>query len=150
MEQLVRKVKRDYPHLEFVMGAGHCWSPRLGQIFYAGKNTPASLAGLLHELGHARLEHKRYESDLELLQKEVAAWDEARQLANEYDVAIDEDHIQDCLDTYRDWFYRRSTCPKCRVAGLQQPNREYFCLNCAQTWRVSPARFCRPYRLSVT
>jgi hypothetical protein len=146
MEKLIRKLRRDYPGLVFSVGEAHCWSPEYGQIFYADDGQQSGIAGLLHELGHARLHHERYDTDLDLLKKEVAAWHEARQLAGAYGLVLGEEHIEDCLDTYRDWLHKRSTCPGCEAIGIQEAKRRYTCLNCGQRWEVSTARFCRPYR----
>jgi hypothetical protein len=148
MEKLIKRLRQDYPDVEFIIGASHCWSPANGQIMYTPGSNPAELAGVLHELGHARLKHHGYARDLELLQKEMDAWQEARQLCAEYGILISEDHIQDCLDTYRDWLHKRSLCPSCRNSGLQETERHYVCLNCGHTWHVTAARFCRPYRRS--
>lgn len=148
MENLVNKLRRDHPSLVFSPGSSHCWSPKHGQISYADKKTTYSIEGLLHELGHARLAHEGYVSDFELLRKEVEAWQEAQRMAKLYGVKIDQDHIQDCLDTYRDWVHKRSICPKCKSTGLQQTETRYQCLNCNHSWLVTASRFCRPYRRS--
>jgi hypothetical protein len=60
-------------------------------------------------------------------------------------VIIDEEHIQNCLDTYRDWLHKRSTCPRCDSHGLQT-SEQYKCYNCRAVWRVGNERFCRAYR----
>ena len=148
MEKLIHKIKQDHPGLVFNSGRSHCWSPEKGQIFYAGEDNDHSIEGLLHELGHARLDHHGYVSDLELLQKEVEAWQEALCLAGLYGVDFDEDHMQDCLDTYRDWVHKRSICPICASTGLQEGEKRYSCLNCGHVWHVTASRFCRPYRRS--
>lgn len=148
MEKLILKIKQDHPGLLFNSGRSHCWSPEKGQISYAGGDKSHSIEGLLHELGHARLDHEGYVSDLELLQKEVEAWQEALGLAGLYGVDFDEDHMQDCLDTYRDWVHKRSICPLCASTGLQDGERQYSCLNCGHIWYVTASRFRRPYRRS--
>lgn len=102
---------------------------------------------ILHELSHALLDHQSYTTDFNLLGKELAAWDHARILAEKYGFAIDEAHIQDCLDSYRDWVYARSICPTCESQGIQYSKALYGCLNCDCMWKVTYARFCRPYRL---
>lgn len=150
MEKLISKLRADHPYLVFRPGLAHCWSPERSQIFYEDGGKEHSVEGLLHELGHARLQHKGYASDLELLQKEVNAWEEAKRLAGVYGVTFSDDHMQDCLDTYRDWIYKRSTCPQCLSAGLQKDERHYHCLNCSHIWGVTASRFCRPYRKSKT
>ena len=148
MEKLIYKLKQDHPGLAFNSGGPHCWSPDKGQISYAGDDESHCVEGLLHELGHARLAHKGYVSDLELLHKEVEAWQEALCLASLYGVDFDEEHMQDCLDTYRDWLHKRSMCPLCKTTGIQENERQYNCLNCGHIWHVTDSRFCRPYRLS--
>lgn len=150
MENLVRKLKQDYPALTFVQGKLLCWSPGKKEIYYDPSGDVAGIYGVLHEIGHARLNHASYESDIDLLKKESAAWDEALRIAGEYSITLDKEHIQDCLDTYRDWLHKRSTCPECHSCGLQQDSHQYICLNCAHSWRVTASRFYRPYRLSET
>lgn len=102
---------------------------------------------LLHEVGHASLKHHNYSSDLELLQLEAAAWQEGSRIGKSYGYQIDPNHIEDCLDTYRDWLHQRSACPKCTNRSFQQNNRQYTCYNCGTNWSVSLSRFCRPYRM---
>ncbi len=148
MEKLIKKLRKDHPNLVFNPGQSHCWSPEQGQIFYEDSDRPYGVEGLLHELGHARLHHKGYISDVDLLRKEVDAWQEALGLAEQYEVSFSTEHIQDCLDTYRDWIYKRSACPICLSAGVQQNERQYYCVNCAHVWGVTASRFCRPYRRS--
>jgi hypothetical protein len=149
MEQLISKLRRDHPNLVFTAGEAHCWSPKYNQILYTEGDESVNVAGLLHELGHAHLGHKDFDSDLELLQKEVDAWQEALRLAKQYDIKIDPTHIQDCLDTYREWLFRRSRCPECFSSGVQQTVRSYICLNCSATWKVTTSRMRRPYRLQT-
>lgn len=147
MDNLIPRLEQDYPQLSFTPDHSACWSPRHNQVSYIADGTHAA-AGLLHELAHALLMHSHYTSDLDLLQKEVAAWEKARSLASLYHLKLDEDHIQDCLDTYRDWVHKRSTCPTCHINGIQTSTSRYNCLNCMQAWSVSNARLKRPYRLS--
>jgi hypothetical protein len=149
MDQLVNKLRRDYPALAFAVGDSPCWSPSDNHVYYT-PDTAHGAAGLLHELAHALKQHNTYTNDLDLLKKEVEAWDEACRLAINYSLTLDLDHIQDCLDTYRDWLHKRSLCPACHVNGLQTSIRRYSCLNCGHTWQVSNSRSCRPYRLSKT
>jgi hypothetical protein len=148
MEKVLARLRIDYPKIIFRASSAHCWSPTSNEVSYAKTGGPAALAGLLHELGHARLGHRTYNNDIELLQKEVDAWEDALLLARIYNISIDDDHIQDCIDTYRDWLYKRSLCPSCKTSGLQRTETRYGCINCKQTWLVTASRFCRPYRLS--
>src|SRR5512146_2153857 len=150
VDELIGRLRREFPALAFTPGRQFCWSPETGEIFYKAKARGRRATwSLLHETGHALLGHKDYKADFELLKLEVAAWERARQLAGAIGVKIDEDHIQDCLDTYRDWLYKRSICPACTTKSLQQGDFvHYRCFNCHTVWRVSASRFCRAYRRS--
>ncbi len=147
MGTLVSKLRQDYPGLVFTQSSVASWSPQSRQIFYSNSRKTRDVWSLLHELGHALLGHNSYESDVELLHKELAAWHKASDVGKKYGILIDEEHIQNCLDTYRDWLHKRSSCPDCQKHGLQQSKGLYNCLNCRATWKVSSERFCRPYRL---
>lgn len=147
MGSLLSQLKKDYPDLTFVPGDSFYWSPQKNKIHYRLiDESPQSAWPLLHELGHAELGHRRYSTDFELLTLEIEAWEHAKKLAAKYGYQIEEDHIQDCLDTYRDWLYRRSTCPKCTMNCLQIETDTYRCYNCNNEWRVSASRKCRTYR----
>jgi len=148
MEQIINRLQKRYPTLHYKLGATFYWTPKTNEVFYNTKSDePTSIWSLLHETSHALLGHTTYKSDFELLHLEVAAWEKAKEVAAEFDIIIDEDHIQDCLDTYRDWLYARSICPYCNNKSLQQSNlRHYQCFNCHAVWKVTPSRFCRAYR----
>jgi hypothetical protein len=148
MQPHIDRLRRLYPELRFTPAKQFYWSPETQEIFY---NSAASgrqaLWSLLHESGHALLGHSSYQADVELLRLEMEAWERAKQLAVGLDVTIDEDHIQDCLDTYRDWLYKRSICPACGTKCLQQGDFvHYRCFNCHTVWKVSGDRFRRSYR----
>lgn len=146
MEKLIKLLRSDYPELTFLIGTQLCWSPERQEIYYNPGGGKDSAFGVLHEIGHARLGHRIYKTDVDLLKKEVSAWEEALTLAKKYGIELKQEYIQNCLDTYREWIYRRSICPDCRSTGLQDLETRYRCLNCAAVWRVSASRFCRPYR----
>lgn len=156
MRNILSSLQKLYPDLRFTASDQYCWSPETGEIMYIKSDLSSKILdlrsaewSLLHETGHALLEHQTYHADVELLRLEVAAWERAKLLAAELDIKIDEDHIQDCLDTYRDWLDKRSVCPTCATKSLQQDNHSaYHCYNCHATWRVSSNRFCRAYRIS--
>ena len=118
--------------------------------FFLMTKTDNSEWSLLHEIGHVLCEHKIYSSDVGLLKMEVQAWQKARKLANKYAINIDEEHIEKCLDSYRDWLYRRSSCPKCSQAGIEKSLGIYLCVNCKNQWKVTAEKFCRVYRKTVT
>ena len=148
MERLLNKLRLTYPGVRFVSGSVFCWSPETQEVMFTDQGEAGTAHwSLLHETSHALLNHKTYSSDFELLQLEVMAWEKAKELASDFSVKIDENHIQDCLDSYRDWIYARSVCPHCGVKSLQQSDlKHYRCFNCHETWQVTPSRFCRAYR----
>lgn len=147
MHNLLATLQNDFPKLHFVPSKRFYWSPKQNTIHYVEKkNDIAAQWSLLHELSHAHLGHQLFKSDFELLLMEVEAWEKARSLGKKYGIAIDSGHIQDCLDTYRDWLYQRSTCPVCASCSLQTDHRTYRCHNCNTVWHVSSSRLCRPYR----
>ncbi len=148
MLQLLAKLSERFPELQYAAGEQFCWSPESGEIVYKqSADGQHAIWSLLHETGHALLCHQSYGADFELLQMEIAAWERARLLAADFTVEIDEDHIQDCLDTYRDWLYQRSLCPNCGAQCMQEADfQHYRCYNCHAVWRVSRSRFARTYR----
>lgn len=146
---LVEKVMADFSSIDFISSEKFRWSPEDNVIFFNTK-TDNSEWSLLHEIGHVLCEHKIYSSDVGLLKMEVQAWQKARKLANKYAINIDEEHIEKCLDSYRDWLYRRSSCPKCSQAGIEKSLGIYLCVNCKNQWKVTAEKFCRVYRKTVT
>lgn len=149
-KSLLSKVKTDFPY-SFVHGSAFKWSPDAKQITYPSLEGPSDEWALLHELAHAELGHYDYDLDIELLRHEAAAWQHAQEvLGPRYDIAIDEDYIQDNLDSYRHWLHDRSTCPTCHQTGLQTTQNTYSCVNCRCSWRVNDARICRLRRTKLT
>lgn len=150
MDRVIASLQERFPKLRFRAGKQFYWSPETGEIVYeAGAKGRKAEWSLLHETGHALAGHKSYKADFELLRLEIDAWERARCVAGQLDLAIDEDHIQNSLDTYRDWLYKRSICPACGNKSLQQGDFvHYRCFNCHTVWRVTASRFCRAYRRS--
>jgi hypothetical protein len=149
LDALLARISTDYPDLSFIESAHFGWHAGKKHVSYqsAGKDAKQSMWALLHELGHALLGHADFKHDIELVQLEVAAWERARSLAKHYGLKINEDYIQDCLDTYRDWLHLRATCPTCFARSLQASQTHYRCFNCQTEWSVTRSRLCRPYRL---
>lgn len=145
---LLKQLEIDFPSIQFVASTRFSWHAGQKYIAY----TEASLEdekctwALLHELGHALLEHRDYETDIELLQKEVAAWAKAHELAEKYGIKLDQNYIEDCTDSYRDWLHIRATCPTCYERSAQYDRHTYRCHNCNTSWHVTRSRLCRPYR----
>jgi hypothetical protein len=149
-DSTLNRLLAEYPHIHFKRGSEFSWSPSEKAVYYQLDN-PAASALLLHELSHALLGHDGYQRDIELVSLEQQAWNKAKELAPLYDVSIDEDMLQDHLDTYRDWLHSRSTCPHCSAVGHQAKKSLYRCIACHGEWRVNEARTCalRRYKLTI-
>jgi predicted RNA-binding Zn-ribbon protein involved in translation (DUF1610 family) len=146
----INHIAKDYPQFKFVPGPQEHWSPKTNTITYCETEPFNELRyGMLHELAHALLEHKNYQTDFELLKLESDAWELAIKIGKKYKINLNKDHIQDCLDTYRDWLHRRSKCPSCGTHSLQKDQNTYVCFNCGTNWTVSHRRFARAYRLKT-
>jgi len=138
-----------FPNLKFAPGTFFSWSPRKRVIFY-DKSRLGSAEGqlaLLHEIGHFQLGHKDYEYDIELINMEVAAWKRARELASQFRVPINEEHINSCLETYRIWLHKRSLCPNCDNTSLQESPYQYRCFLCQSRWEVAATCSLQPRRM---
>ncbi len=146
---LLKAVKSDYPTIFFVQSTTFSWSAPTKTIYYNPKS-PDMAAFLLHELGHAVLDHNSYNQDIDLLRLERDAWRLASTtLCDHYSFEISESTIQETLDTYRDWLHRRSLCPSCHVNGLQTLHGEYFCIACGCRWKTNEARTCALRRTKI-
>lgn len=150
LDMVLEAISQKLPQHNLKPGEQLRWSPATKTIVYkADDESIENIWGLLHEAGHASLDHKDYDYDVELLQCEVAAWDEANDIGGTLGIKIDPEHVQDCLDTYRDWVHQRSTCPRCGVVTFQAENAKYECYNCHKVWLVTQSRMCRPYRKGI-
>ncbi len=147
-KSILQRIKADYPEIKFVEASRFSWHANGKLVSYKAfePNDMHAAWALLHELGHALLEHTDFETDIELLKIEVAAWERAHLLAKQYGLTIDDDYVQNCLDSYRDWLHLRSTCPTCYERSLQADKHTYRCVNCHTEWHVTRSRLCRPYR----
>lgn len=145
---MLEKLQTDHPGVTFLPGVRFAWDPKSRTVHYPSQSDETSPLewSLLHEVGHALLDHQDFESDVQLLHMEVDAWQKATELGETYGIAIDQDHVQDCLDTYRDWLHARATCPTCLERCLQKDVHTYQCHNCATQWHVTKSRLCRAYR----
>lgn len=129
-------------HLTIISGEVFRWNYTACAITY-DPNDPHFCEHLLHEYGHALLNHSGYSRDIELIAMERAAWQKALEIADKLSVRIDNELIENDLDTYRDWLHARSQCPYCQSTGLQTSINEYSCLICNHSWRVNQARNCQ-------
>lgn len=146
------QLKNDYPQITFLSGDSFLWSPKEKSVTYkdTSEESESPVWSLLHEVSHGILDHQDYDSDFELIKLETEAWQHAIKLGKSYNIDIDHEYVQDCLDTYRDWLHQRSTCPNCQNISTQQKSNNYRCFNCGSTWAVSKSRFCRPYRMTTS
>ncbi len=147
---LVAKLRRDFPQFRFQNASVSRWSSQEKTIYYVKTASPRNQAILLHELGHALCNHTGYEQDIELLTLEREAWQTARSLAATYGVPVDDDVIENHLDTYREWLHARSRCPHCHSAGVQRTSLEYYCVLCEKAWTANDARQCSLRRYTKT
>ncbi len=129
----------EFPEITFVPGRFFMWSPHTKSITYDERrmSTNNGRLALLHEIGHARLGHRIYKYDMELLGMEMDAWDVARQLAPRFNVSINEDHIASTIATYDTWLTKRATCPDCSNFSLQRGRDSYGCFACGAKWQVN-------------
>lgn len=147
---ILDRLREDFPAFHFVIGEVFSWSPRTKTITVADVDDHAQL---LHEVAHAILGHAHYARDIDLLTMERQAWQHAAdELAPRYGVSLhmDDDAVQDALDSYREWLHKRSRCPRCEAAGIETDKHTYRCLLCEERWQVNEARTCRLRRRRTT
>jgi hypothetical protein len=138
---LITKLAADYPHFAFMPAEEFRWNPKENTVFYDSSSNNASF--LLHELAHAVLGHSEYARDIELIELERSAWEFVKKnLSRTYEVTLNDEIIEDSLDTYRDWLHARSTCPTCQSTGIETKKYEYKCIACGTLWKVNDARIC--------
>jgi hypothetical protein len=123
----------------FVPGKYFMWSPNAHSITYDTRRmtTNNGRLALLHEIGHARLNHRIYKYDMELLRMEMEAWDIARDLAPKFGIKVNEQHIASTIASYDDWLTKRATCPDCNNFSLQRGRDSYGCFVCGAKWVVN-------------
>jgi hypothetical protein len=129
----------NFPDIVFVEGRYFMFSPYTKTITYDKKRIDRNdgRLALLHEIGHARMGHRVYKYDMELLRMEMEAWDIARDLAPQYSVKVDEKHIATTIATYDRWLTKRATCPDCNNFSLQPARDSYRCFACGTSWQVN-------------
>lgn len=147
------RVKQAFPAITFELGTDFRWSPYYQTVYVGEIANERDVITLLHEIGHALAKHSNYERDITLLTLEREAWTIAStQIAPLFEISIDDELIEEALDSYRDWLHARSTCPECSQNGVQTDEKTYKCLVCSTIWRVNDARRCglKRYRLTTT
>ncbi|MBR3328976.1 hypothetical protein IKG29_00385 [Candidatus Saccharibacteria bacterium] len=126
--EFLNQLKTDYPELKFREGRKFAFRPP--KTIVLGPLEPFSELLTLHEVSHALLGHKDFRTDVERLKMESNAWEKAKELAERYNIEVDEDMIQNELDTYRDWLHRKSRCPVCGLTRFQTYDKKYHCPRC--------------------
>lgn len=127
-EVFLNQLKRDFPEYKFIDGKKFTFRPP--KTIILGPPEPFSELLALHEISHAILKHRAFRMDVERLKMESRAWDKARELATRYGIEVNEDLIQDELDTYRDWLHAKSKCKRCGLTCYQTPDGAYHCPRC--------------------
>ena len=137
LNSLIKKIKSDYPHIKIKESDLSHWSSKSETVFIdPNEDEPEWI--LLHELSHGILGHSGFEKDIELLKIERDAWEYAKKvLSPKYKIKIDEDYVQDQLDTYRDWLHKKSLCPICKANGIETKKNEYHCPICNNSWNTN-------------
>lgn len=137
MRKLVEQIRADYPQLRIIAGNRFRFRPPR-TVYYESPPADATpeiiqvyQLSLLHELGHAVLEHQNYQTDIERLKLERAAWEQARQFCERYGIPYNDDYVEAELDSYRNWLHQRSRCPHCGLTRYQTARGEYRCPGCA-------------------
>lgn len=143
------QIMEAFAPLKFASGARFTWSPRRQAVIFPAHDEcdDDAIHALLHEIGHASLKHESFTYDIELLQMEIEAWDKAHEIAVVFNYQLNQDHVHQCLEGYREWMYKRSRCPACYHAGIQDDQATFRCAICRFEWRVTPTRSIHTKRL---
>lgn len=150
IDSLAAKLRGDFPEVTFKEGDDFYWSPSTTTVYVAKNSTTDGPATLLHEVAHAILDHRHFRRDIDLVKIEREAWEYVRTtLAPRYGLTVDDDLVEDMIDTYRQWLHARSKCPHCSMTGVQTKDATYHCVGCDHDWRVNDARRCGLKRYSV-
>lgn len=138
---LLKKLEHRLPLVEFRTGNTFAWDYTAPSITYDA-TSPLVDAYLLHEAGHALLNHQEYTTSIQLLELERDAWQKAEDLSKELGVTFPKEIIDDALDSYRDWLHARTICPTCQATGIEVARNRYTCLACQHAWTTNDARSC--------
>lgn len=128
MNVFITELKKDYPDLRFKNGRKFAFRPP--KTILLGPEEPNYKALILHEVAHALCGHKNFKIDIERIKMECEAWEKAKELAERYGIEIDEEMIQEELDTYRDWLHQKSRCRLCGLTRFQTTDGRYHCPRC--------------------
>ena len=124
----LERLRNDYPDLKFKEGVKFTFRPP--KTIVIGPAEEFDFLLTLHELGHALLGHRNFNTDAKRIKMECAAWEKARELADFYGVEFNEELMERELDTYRDWLDNKSRCRICGLTRYQTPDGIYHCPKC--------------------
>lgn len=133
----------------------HSNSNSAKSTIFIGPPQPFFALQTLHELGHALSHHKDYTTHIKRLKIESEAWEVAKTVLENYQKTAktlqgsndpnekfdgknlenilpewNQDYVEDCLDTYRDWLHAKSKCKKCGQTRYQTKDGKYHCPFC--------------------
>ena len=147
----IEQLKKDFSDFLFAEDEVFHWSPKINTVYYNPRHLSQKngIFQLLHELGHALCGHTTFGSGVQLLRMEAEAWAKAQETARHYGLKIDQQQVDRCLDTYRDWLHLRSVCPTCKTVAVEVNTNMYRCFNCSERWLVPKDQRSRRYRLKV-
>ena len=128
--EFLKQLVRDFSDFRFVFGTKFAFRPLKTVVI--GPQEPFWRLLALHEVGHAVCGHADFRIDVMRLKMETQAWDKAQELASSYGVEVDEDFIQEQLDSYRDWLHQKSRCPICGLTRFQTLDSQYHCPRCEE------------------
>ena len=149
IKHLVSVLANDYPQFQFKEAQDFSYQSSSRTISYNPLTNSAETL-LLHELAHALLNHIDYHFDIELLKMETDAWHYAKTvLAPKYKLKLDLGLVDETLETYRNWIFERSSCPKCGSVGHQKKDNTYTCLECGTVWKVNAAKLVALRRYKI-
>lgn len=150
ISSLANTLASAFPGLSFEVSDDFRWSPEEKVVYYCTDEREDGASELLHETAHGLLQHAGYERDIDLLKMERDAWSYAAQeLAPRFGINIEDDSVEDALDSYREWLHARSLCPHCSQTGIQTDTNTYSCLGCDESWYANEARRCALRRYKV-
>ena len=138
---IISELKNRFPGIAFKSAGYFCWSANDKILYYdPSVDNEFERCLLFHETGHAILKHQHHDTDVQLIKMERDAWEEAKKLAQDFELDIPDDVIEECLDSYRQWLHSRSKCPNCNLTGLQTKHLNYSCAVCNYSWTVNEAK----------
>lgn len=152
-QAFLQKLISDYPQFRFCLNQkrfsfryaepSHSNSNSAKSTIFIGPPQPFFTLQTLHELGHALSRHKDYTTHIKRLKIESEAWEVAKMVLEKYQEQAktdqelakilpewNQDYVEDCLDTYRDWLHTKSKCKKCGQTRYQTKDGKYHCPFC--------------------